>query len=739
MARRAALITIALLVPLVFVPACKTNGPGTQAPALVAPDRIGDLDDYTDARNAYALLEVGEPGRIELRAQLNSFLIGYLNHALDEDRTAAAVDSLEHIAGLWTAAELRALSPDPKISKAAMRVYSTVAPAGDERPALLALALAHAFGDAATQTRVAANFDTLRDWIERTSEFGTDPRFNDVLDRMLEDVSSILPSPFLVEQLSSIYLERFRAAQKAGDLSEASDPRIAFTPYLLARLYLRADDLDGAIAAIDRLESDAPTKALRELIALANDPGDSARSPADIDQLIHEFVPEPGNRLPDEIVRQSWGIVDNLARRTLLRFPDHPPAHLARGRVLASQQLDEAAIVHYERAFAGKTRATDREDLHRAWSELAELYQRALEIRAETDPRAAAAMLERVEDFHARAADTWPQRAIEPAITLAWMTVAAAEFDAGRISQAEALLKQAIEVEPHPAALSLLGLIALRSGELDKARARLRRIEGLSFEDQLARYEWQIDSQIRLGEVELLAGDAAASVEYLRAALSQVNTLLSYPGLADSLRVEFILRRAQVFFFLGEIDLAMNDFRSAQSLAPERSSVYSLPLIFTVVHGHFDEAAEVLSAALADQDGASDSDAADLRVYFSMWVVDLANRVGRPVPADAKAYLESYATSKDGDPWLRKLARFGLDELGDGELAAAASDPRQRSEAFFYEGLRRWRSGSKASGLDLLAKVLEQRMLGDFEYQMAQSYLHWNELPKTARAALVAN
>src|SRR5690606_23960148 len=144
----------------------------------------------------------------------------------------------------------------------------------------------------------------------------------------LEDVSSILPSPFMVEQLSSVYLDRYRAAQKAGGVANSSNPRVAFTPYLLARSYLRADDLDGAIAAIDRLESDAPTKALRELIALANQTGEDARSPADLDQLIREFMPEPDNRLPEEIVRQSWGIVDNLARRTLLRFPDHPPAHL---------------------------------------------------------------------------------------------------------------------------------------------------------------------------------------------------------------------------------------------------------------------------------------------------------------------------------------------------------------------------------------------------------------------------
>ena len=724
-----------------FASACGgTRGSGTQAPALIAPERISDLDDYADARNAFALLEVGEPGRVEQRVALRDFLIGYLDHAIVEHRNAAAIDALEHLAGLWTPAELRVLSPDPRLSQAAMRVYAAVAPAGAERPALLALGLAHAFGDAQAKARATADLEQLHEWLDRTSDFGNDPRLSDVLDRLLEDVSSIFPSPFLLDQLSTIYLDRYRAAQQGGKLTQANDPRIAFTPYLLARLYLRADDLDAAIAAIDRLDSDAPTLALRELIVAANAPSTDTRSPADLDQLTREFTPEPDNRLPEEIIRQSWGIVDNLARRTLRRFPDHPPAHLARGRVLRSQKLDQAAIIHYERAFAGKTRATDREDLHLAWTELAELYQRVLESRAESDPPAAAAMLGRVEDFHARAAQTWPQRPVEPPVTFAWLTVAEAEFNAGAVDRAEQLLAQTIAIEPHPAALSLLGLIALRRGDFNQARDRIRRIEGLAFADQLERYEWQIDSRIRLGEIELLAGDESASATHLRDALAQLNTLLSYPGLADPIRVEFLLRRAQVFFFLGEINLAMSDYRGAQTLAPERSSVYSLPLIFTVVHGHFDEAAEVLAAALeghSDPSAEEPSDGADLRVYFAMWVVDLGQRLGHPIPPDAKAYLERYAA--DGsDPWLRKLARFGLGELGDGELATAATNTRQRSEAFFYQGLRRWRSGSKASGLESLAQVLAQNMLGDFEYQMAQSYLRWNELPKTARAALAA-
>ena len=721
---------LAVLVPLLLcAPACtKANGPGSDAPLLVAPQTINDLDDFADARNAYALLSLDDAARPAARAQLRGYLIGYLDRALSNDQLPQAIQALEQLSGLWVASELRGLAPDPELAAAADRVYARVARSGDERPALLALGLSQAFSDSPGKARAELGYAALQDWIQRTSEFGNEPGFDDQLDRLLEDVTAVFPSPYLVDQLASVYLGRYRGAQRQGNFSSVSDPRVPFTGYLLARLYLRADDLDAAVAALDRIETDAPTRALRDLIYDASQT--STRSPADLDQLIREFIPEPDNRLPPEIVNQGWGIVDNLAGRSLARFPDHPPAHLARGRVLRARNYVEAAIVHYEQALAGKTRATDREDLHRAWSELAQLYQFALEVRAQSGAKTTAAMLERVEAFHDRAAHTWPQRPVEPGITLAWMSVAMSEFNAGHIDRAAALLQQAINITPQPAALSLLGTIAARRGQYDDARTQLRRLDKLAgnLGDQLDRYDWQISARMSLAEVEALAGDSEASVADLREALSQLNTLLSYPGLADQLRAEFSLRRARVFFYLGEIELAMSDVRDTQRLAPDRDDAYTDPLIFTVLHAHLEEAAEIFATALARDDAGP-----ELGVYYSLWILDLAQRLGQPVPALAQDYLANYAANEAAEPWQRKLARHALGELSYAKLSEAASDPRQRAEANFYEGLARWRDGSHAAGLELMTKVLEQQMMGDFEYQMAQSYLSWNELPKTPR------
>jgi tetratricopeptide (TPR) repeat protein len=328
--------------------------------------------------------------------------------------------------------------------------------------------------------------------------------------------------------------------------------------------------------------------------------------------------------------------------------------------------------------------------------------------------------------------EVWPQRPVEPGIALAWMSVALAEFNTGHIAEAEALMKQALVLDPHPAALALLGTIALRRGNYDDARAHLSRLGKLSdrFGDEIDRYDWQTNSKIGLAEVELFSGHREAGVTQLREALRQLNTLLSYPGLSAPLRAEFSLRRARVFFLLGEVQLGMDDAREAQRLAPERNDTISDPLMFTVVHGHLAEATELLTIALRRDD------IGELGIYYALWVSDLAERLGQPIPARASEHLREFAADSSATAWQRQLASYGLGELSYGELAKLADDPRERSELYFYEGLRRWRSGSVESSLDFLRKVIEQQMMGDFEYQMAQSYLRWKELPKTARAAL---
>ncbi|MFV8756571.1 tetratricopeptide repeat protein [Nannocystaceae bacterium ST9] len=735
--RLPALLTPLVLASLLALPACgHGRRHASDTPEIAIPETIGDLDNYALARNAYALLPLDHARREGLRADLREFLIGYVDQAIAKDERESAIEGLEQLVDLWTAREQATLKPDPEIAALARRLYESVAPAGDERAALLALAIEQAYGSGESRAAAEQAYAQLRDWIERGGEFSPDPSFADEQEQLLEDVSGVFPSPWVIDQLGDLYLARLRRAQRGEGSAGLGmrDPRVPFTGYLLARAYLRADRLDDAVAALDRLQLDEPTQSLRDMIANAalesRGEGGDPRSTADLDQLTVEFVPTPDSKLPEPILRQSWGIVENLAKRSLARSSEHPPAQLALGRVLRAKGLLRAAIVHYEDALASKTRATHHDDMHRAYLELAGLYQAVLVHTANDDLAAAEAMLDDVEDFHRRARQAWPQRPIEPTLGDAWLTVALAMYEGGSIDEAQKLLDRTIEIEPQPGAFVLLATIQLRRGEFERARGWLAKLDKLSFEDQLARYDWQIRSAMLHGEIDRLDRKRDAANEHLGEARRQLDTLLSYPGLDDELRVEFLTRRARVLLELGEVEAAMADFRDARVIAPGRLDVYSGPLTFTVSHGYYEAALEIYESAIT-----SDAVDDDLLVYFSLWLIDLAERHGKPAPERATSKLRALAEKGEArSPWSLKLAQHGLGELDYDALIGAASTARERSEAYFYEGLRRWRSGKREAGLELMRKVVAADMMGDFEYEMAQSYLIWQELPKTARA-----
>src|SRR5690606_22733315 len=103
-----------------------------------------------------------------------------------------------------------------------------------------------------------------------------------------------------------------------------------------------------------------------------------------------------------------------------------------------------------------------------------------------------------------------------------------------------------------------------------------------------------------------------------------------------------------------------------------------------------------------------------LKLYFSLWVYDLSIRQGQEDP-EAAAFLASY----DAEAWPKKLALHARGQLPFEELLKGATDPGERAEAYFYEGLRRWRTGDSQEGKELLRKVLATKMMGFFEYDMA--------------------
>lgn len=714
----------ALALLLAALPACKhrqTAEQGLALPEFTIPTKITSLDEFAALRNHFALLHDAHPDRSRLRSALIEFLAAYLRTELDRGREEEATNALHFLAGLFTPSELRSQGhgPIPAIAHAAHSLYVAAARRGNEPPAMFALALGQHFGDAASRKRALRDWRDLEDWIVRNGMFSSEPVLrHEELEEALEETASVFPSPFVVQRLADLYVARFEAATAAvargAEVGLAARQRAEITGYLLLRLYLRADDFEGAIAALSRIELDLPTRKMIEFVERAQH---SDRSAGPLLTLAAQFIPEGPtdefSRIPPSFFTQGWGIVDNLARRAVRGFPDDPFAHILFARSLRQEGLIDAAIFHFEQALRRK------EDIFDAWQELAVLHQLSLDRLSEESPDAALTRLATIERLHTRAAKLWRDRPIRPSLPEAQVTAAQSLFNSGRIAESRALLDRSITTEPSADALHLLGTIDTKSGSLDAAERSYRALLGLPFENQLERLRWEQTASANLARIAKRRGDLPASTELSRAALRQLNTLIGFPSLREAQRSRLLLERGRLFVELGEVKLGLDDFKQARLSAPDRPDVYTDPLIVVISHGYYEEARDIFTQAMS-RDDLRDT----LKLYFSLWMNDLSLRQGRDGEPAAVDFIRAYKV----EPWPRKLALHAQGKLGYDELLAAARDRGERAEAHFYEGLRRWRAGDASAGAELLRKVIDSDMMGFFEYEMARYYLDAGEL-----------
>lgn len=720
---RRLLFAIALAAPL---------APGCARPQKVelrvpeAPKSIPDLDHFALALNQFALLPEGHARRDAFRAVLVDYLAHYIERTLREDRPEEATQALQFAAGLWRPAELRGRRQiEPSLVGAAHRLYAAAARRGNEGPALFAIAIEQQFGDDAARERAIAAWAEIEGWVVRNSGFSDEPLLrHEEIEAVIEGIAADFPAPFVVQRLTDLYVARYEAAielaSREGDLELglAARHRAEVTGYLLTRLYLRADDFDGAVQALSRVELDLPTRKLIEYLDGARAPKRSARP---LLELARQFLPDDedtSERIPPSFITQGWGIVENLARRAVQKFPDDPYGHLLLARALRQSGLVDAAIFHLGRTIALK------EDVFDAWQDLVVLQQSSLERLVDVDLDAALARLPELEKMHARAAELWRDRPIRPGLPDAQYTVAEALYEQGSVDRAKDLLERSVRGEPRPAALDLLGTIEFKDGRLDAARSRYETLLGQPFDNQLLRLRWETRARAQLAAILRHEGKTEDAAREMQVALRQLNKLIAFPSLPPDERVSRLIDRGKLLFFLGDVPQAVADFRQARNVADGRSEAYAEPMLFLVGRGYYREALDLFREA-APRDDLRDS----LKLYFALWLHEMALRQGHPPDAAVEAFLAGYS----GEAWPRRLAEHAQGKLSFDDLLRGASDSGERAEAYFYEALRRWRLGNAVGAKELMRKVIDSRRMAFFEYDMAQNYLEWDDLPRAAR------
>ncbi len=703
----------------------RAKGGETVAPVDV-PAAIPDLDHFAIALNQFALLPSEHPKRDAFRAVLVGFLTRYITSTLADKRPEEATNALQFAAALWRPGELRQQRPaEPALAAAAHDLYVVAARHGQEGPALFATAIEQQFGDEATRARAIAAWTEIEGWVVRNSNFSDEPVLrHEELEGAIEETAAEFPSPFVVQRLADLYVARYEAAIETStrgenpELSVAARHRAEVTGYLITRLYLRADDFDGAVKALGRVELDTPTRKLLEFVNSAS--SKKANSAGPLLTLAAQFLPDDDDegRIPPAFITQGWGIVENLARRAVTRYPNDAFAHLILGRSFRQQGLIDAAAHHLERTVALK------EDIFDAWQELALLKQSSLDRLAGIDVDAAQTRLADLEKFHAKAVELWSGRPIRPGLAEAYFTVAEAMYELGRVDHAKHLLEKAVRVEPRPESLDLLATIEVKSSKYAEASAHYEELLGLPFADQLTRLRWETQSRVALGLIARRQSDEGKARQQFDTALRQLNKLIGFPGLRPPSRSARLVERGKLLFYAGDLTQAADDFRQARQVTPDRSEAYVEPMIFVVTRGYYDLALEVFRDAQPREEIRE-----SLKLYFCLWLHELALRQGRPQDQGVLDFIAAYK----GEKWPQQLAMHAQGKLSYEDLLRGASDSGEQAEAYFYEALRRWRS-DPGDAKQLMRKVLGTGRMAFFEYDMAQKYLEWNELPVAARA-----
>ena len=107
-------------------------------------------------------------------------------------------------------------------------------------------------------------------------------------------------------------------------------------------------------------------------------------------------------------------------------------------------------------------------------------------------------------------------------------------------------------------------------------------------------------------------------------------------------------------------------------------------IAFLVPRGELEEALDAYHRALGRNEVTD-----YLKVYCSLWIVDLARRAGQPDDPLATAFLQS----TDGGKWYDDLARWATGRETEQQLLARADTPAQKAEASFYRAMRAVEAG----------------------------------------------
>jgi tetratricopeptide (TPR) repeat protein len=321
--------------------------------------------------------------------------------------------------------------------------------------------------------------------------------------------------------------------------------------------------------------------------------------------------------------------------------------------------------------------------------------------------------------------------------------------NAGQIDRAEPLFVRARdEGEPTADVTVELANLALKRGDPARATRIVRegidalRAKGAS-QDTIGSVEGRARLDRVLGDSFDAAGDRDGAEAAWRGALIGWERLmiehLRRKNVAEA--AESTVEVGKLLYVLGRRGEALQRFDDAIEADDDRDQSYIDIVAFLVQAGETDAALSVYHRALA-RPGRAVSEY--VKVYTSLWILDLTRRTNKVADPKAEAYLRTLdqrhgeLRQHRGAAWSRLLGRYAVGKITYDQALAAADTAGKRAEIYFYEAMHRLEDGKSDDAHQLWQKVIDTQMFSFFEFDMAARYLR-RGAPSSPPATNTAN
>jgi tetratricopeptide (TPR) repeat protein len=731
-------------------------------------------DDFIEARLVFQALPLDVPEHAALRRSLLHYLLDPIvalpaeqlkrevRDLENDDIYDRIFDSFRDALALFEPSELWAPDPRAKISPAeqdllgrtAKLVIALFSPRGADSQVALALAALATIDPTAHEwpDRLAE----LIHWTEEAGAAGDGSGFRrpTTAADVLESAFSDWPSPALATPLDNLYADRQRkfvsvlrkplnggeSSRKAlGDLLLAHGDEMQRAVVNVATLYLRCGLIERAARRTAELaEQPGDDPELRAMLESAAKPSAEA---GDFLRLARRFLPRVellGGTATDgadplvafRVVEAALTHFSGDSELLLLS------AHIARvlsSPFLAIRRLEEAKALLEGNQAAG----VDGDVAAKISTELLELY--FVRLRLRLDPERLAPAFGEADLLRQQAAETrrrFQKAEIKVRDAEIDFEVARSYLNAGLIDRAEPLfLRARSESQSEPTAeLSIeLANMALKRGDPRRAVEILReaidaqRTKGAQ-QDTIGSVEGTSRLQRLLGDAQDVAGDHSGAEVSWRAALGGWERLMvehlrrkSYTASAEA-----TLEVGRLLYLLGRHGEGLQKFDEALEQDSDRDQSYIDMTAFLVQNGETEAALSIYRRGIARPNRAVSE---YVKVYTSLWVLDLSRRSSKVPDPTADAFLRTLDLRHPelrphrGATWYRQLARYAVGKIGYAEILAAADTTAKRAEIYFYEAMRRLADGKSDDAHQLWQKVVDTKMFSFFEFDMASRYL----------------